>query len=236
MVRQHHQLNGHEFKQIQRDSEGQGSWACCSPWGRKELDLATEQHLTPDPGYWIHPCFPVFLDDPSGPCVVLQSTAVCSGLPAARWMPRVWFPTAVLWRNLPSSCPAIPSGSIWRQMLLILPLSQVWKESSESSSCSCMAGKSGKFLTRASCKDVLLRLCACVCWGLLQPLFYRWKDWGGRICLKRLTKLMQQMKELGWNPAGLVLYSQASSNAITWDLLDIQSFPSLLNSLITFCF
>ena len=34
----HHQLNGHEFEQIQQDSEGQGSLACCSPWGRKELD------------------------------------------------------------------------------------------------------------------------------------------------------------------------------------------------------
>lgn len=54
--------------------------------------------------------------------------------------------------------------------------------------------------------------------------------------MKRLTKLMQQMKELGWNPAGLVLYSWASSNAITWDLLDIQSFPTLLDSLITVCF
>ena len=120
---------------------------------RVGLDLATEQlHLTPDSGCWITPHFSVFLDDPSGPCVMLQSTAVCSGLPAARWLPRVWFPTAVLWRNLPSSHPATPSGSIWRQMLLILPLSQVWKESYEPSSCSCMAGKSGKFITKASYK------------------------------------------------------------------------------------
>jgi len=29
---------GHEFEQIQGDSEGQGSLACCSPWGHKELD------------------------------------------------------------------------------------------------------------------------------------------------------------------------------------------------------
>ena len=34
----HHQLNGHEFEQIQGDREGQGSMACCSPWGPKELD------------------------------------------------------------------------------------------------------------------------------------------------------------------------------------------------------
>ena len=38
MVRQHQQLNGHEFDQTPGDSEGQGSLACCSPWGRKESD------------------------------------------------------------------------------------------------------------------------------------------------------------------------------------------------------
>ena len=38
----HHQLNGHEFEQIQGDSEGQGSLACCSYWGLKESDM-TEQ-------------------------------------------------------------------------------------------------------------------------------------------------------------------------------------------------
>ena len=34
----HHRPNGHEFEQIPGDSEGQGSLACCSPWGCKELD------------------------------------------------------------------------------------------------------------------------------------------------------------------------------------------------------
>ena len=38
----HHRLNGHEFEQTLGDGEGQGSLACCSPWGRTELDL-TEQ-------------------------------------------------------------------------------------------------------------------------------------------------------------------------------------------------
>ena len=32
-------LNGHEFEKIPGDGEGQGSLACCSPWGRKELDM-----------------------------------------------------------------------------------------------------------------------------------------------------------------------------------------------------
>ena len=44
MVRQHHQLNGHEFEQTQGDSEGQGSLACQSSWGHKvRHDLVTEQ-------------------------------------------------------------------------------------------------------------------------------------------------------------------------------------------------
>ena len=38
MVRWHHQLSGHEFKQVERVGDGQGSLACCSPWGCKELD------------------------------------------------------------------------------------------------------------------------------------------------------------------------------------------------------
>jgi len=35
LVGQHHRLDGHEFEQTPGDSEGQGSLACCSPWGHK---------------------------------------------------------------------------------------------------------------------------------------------------------------------------------------------------------
>ena len=38
-MRQHHWLNGHEFQQTLGDNGGQGSLACCSPWGRRESDL-----------------------------------------------------------------------------------------------------------------------------------------------------------------------------------------------------
>ena len=38
MVGWHHQLSGHEFEQAPGDGEGQGSLACSSPWGCKELD------------------------------------------------------------------------------------------------------------------------------------------------------------------------------------------------------
>ena len=35
----HHRLNGHGFEQNLGDSGGQGSMACCSPWGCKESDM-----------------------------------------------------------------------------------------------------------------------------------------------------------------------------------------------------
>ena len=38
MVRQHHQLNGHEFEQTLGDSAGQESLEGCSSWRHKELD------------------------------------------------------------------------------------------------------------------------------------------------------------------------------------------------------
>ena len=38
MVEWHHCLNGHEFEQALGDGDGQGSLACCSPWGHKESD------------------------------------------------------------------------------------------------------------------------------------------------------------------------------------------------------
>ena len=39
MVGWHHQINVHESEQALGDSEGQGRLMCCSPWGRKELDM-----------------------------------------------------------------------------------------------------------------------------------------------------------------------------------------------------
>ena len=35
----HHWLDGHEFEQAPGVGDGQGSLACCSPWGRKESDM-----------------------------------------------------------------------------------------------------------------------------------------------------------------------------------------------------
>ena len=38
MVGWHHQRNGHEFESALGVVDGQGSLACCSPWGRGESD------------------------------------------------------------------------------------------------------------------------------------------------------------------------------------------------------
>ena len=39
MVGWNHRLDGHEFEQAPGVGDGQGDLACCSPWGRKELDM-----------------------------------------------------------------------------------------------------------------------------------------------------------------------------------------------------
>ena len=38
MVGWHHELSGHESEQAPGDGEGQGSLACCSPWGHNKSD------------------------------------------------------------------------------------------------------------------------------------------------------------------------------------------------------
>ena len=46
MVWWHHQPDGHEFEQVLGVDEGQGSLACCSPWGRKESDTTEQLNWT----------------------------------------------------------------------------------------------------------------------------------------------------------------------------------------------
>ena len=45
MVGGHYQLDGHEFEQAPGAGDGQGSLACCSPWGHKESDMAEQLNL-----------------------------------------------------------------------------------------------------------------------------------------------------------------------------------------------
>ena len=47
MVRWHHWLDGHEFEQSPRVADGQGSLACCSPWGHKVSDKTERLNWSP---------------------------------------------------------------------------------------------------------------------------------------------------------------------------------------------
>ena len=55
MVGWHHQLDGHEFKQSPGVGDGQGSLACCSPWGHKESDTIERLNWTEQNNWG---CFP----------------------------------------------------------------------------------------------------------------------------------------------------------------------------------
>ena len=46
MVGWHHRLNGHGFEQAPGAGVGQGSLACCCPWGRRELDTTERLNWT----------------------------------------------------------------------------------------------------------------------------------------------------------------------------------------------
>ena len=39
MIEWHHQIDEHEFEQALGVGDGQGSLACFSPWGCKDLDM-----------------------------------------------------------------------------------------------------------------------------------------------------------------------------------------------------
>ena len=55
MVGWHHQLNGHGFGWTPGVGDGQGGLACCSSWGRKELDTTERLNRTEgwDPRRWV---------------------------------------------------------------------------------------------------------------------------------------------------------------------------------------
>ena len=44
MVGWHHRLDGVEFEQALGVGDGQGSLACCSPWGHKESGMTEWLH------------------------------------------------------------------------------------------------------------------------------------------------------------------------------------------------
>ena len=42
----HHRLKGHEFEQAAGVGDGQGSLACCCPWGHKVSEIDREEHTS----------------------------------------------------------------------------------------------------------------------------------------------------------------------------------------------
>ena len=46
MVGWHHRFDGHKFEQALGFGDGQGSLACCNPWGHKELDMTEPLNWT----------------------------------------------------------------------------------------------------------------------------------------------------------------------------------------------
>ena len=52
MIGWHHWLYGHEFEQVLRVGDGQGSLACCSSWSLKELDMTEQLNWTPESDIW----------------------------------------------------------------------------------------------------------------------------------------------------------------------------------------
>ena len=68
MVGWHHRFNGHEFEQTPGVGEGQGSLACCSPWGRRESDMTEQLNKNNTEGIAI---------DPSMVCKWMLPAGIC---------------------------------------------------------------------------------------------------------------------------------------------------------------
>ena len=80
MAGQYHRCHGHELGQTLGDGEGQGSLACCSPWGCKESDTTGQSKQQQQPQCTRLCAF--------GSCLCLQ----ISGHPA-------WFPISLCFRH-----------------------------------------------------------------------------------------------------------------------------------------
>ena len=59
MVGWYHWLNGHEFEQSPGVGDRQGSLACCSSWGRKEVDTTAQLNWLTDVVIWEVPFYQV---------------------------------------------------------------------------------------------------------------------------------------------------------------------------------
>ena len=90
MVGWHHWLNGHEFEQALGAGDAQGSLACCSPWGHKELDMTERLNwitywgtVRPEAGLWewktdckVTPGFSTVCESVSQTSVIVQGSTI----------------------------------------------------------------------------------------------------------------------------------------------------------------
>ena len=123
MVGWHHQLRGHEFEQTMGNSDGQGSLACCCPWGCKELDTTERlnNNISPEPSYRQHkvgvpPCGnqegpEVAPSHPRSPVAPLAGTSLC---PQAT-MEKLWQLHGT-YLPLSASAPPVEPGVGWSLM------------------------------------------------------------------------------------------------------------------------
>ena len=89
-----HWLDGHEFEQAPGVGDGQGSLACCSPWGHKESDMTerlnwTELKCTALPRYLISSSKSAGKTKTSSPTAVSRVSLPCQ---SARHMAGVFLP------------------------------------------------------------------------------------------------------------------------------------------------
>ena len=107
----HHRLNGHEFEQALGVGDGQGSLACCNPWGRKESD-------TTEPLNWTE------LRVKKRMVMMMVLIRSCRGVKEqGAWMRegRSWPEPAPCWCQWSDCCPS--QGSLLSSCLSIL----LWK-------------------------------------------------------------------------------------------------------------
>ena len=93
MVALHHWLNRHEFEQATGDGKGQGSLACCSPWGYKKSDM-TE---------WLNSSKYMYYANVYRIYIIIIIILIYWALPGSRQYAK--YLTCIIWFNLQNNPP-----------------------------------------------------------------------------------------------------------------------------------
>ena len=105
-----HWLDGHEFEQAPGVGDGQGSQACCSPWGHKESDMTLQLN-------WTGP-IPAAPEDcsvtlPNAVVPISQGTSFCPGLAISM---QAWILSMQAWHFQGSSPSTLPTPELQRTL------------------------------------------------------------------------------------------------------------------------